>query len=175
MPPKQQAKKQRVRVTNKALEARQFSTVRLPRKSEVHAPQVDVARIYEDRAQRGSGSGSGPKDPSSGSGNNAADTGQTSSLAFDPIPKDPMFVVVAKSKYWPPPPLAELQASSGVPVSDGFDTYDRREDDKQARKEHTKMVRGELNHPRGKPRQNTLVKLDDSDEEGKGEGTQDSD
>ncbi|RNF19288.1 uncharacterized protein Tco025E_04223 [Trypanosoma conorhini] len=153
MAPKRQATKQRVRVTNRAREARQFSTVRLPRRAEVQAAAADVERMHEDR---GGGGGHGG--------------GQTSAPpAFDPIPADPLFVVVAASKHWPPPSLEELQAASGAPISDGFDAYDRREDDREARKERVKVVRGELNHPRGKPRQNTLVRLDDS-EEGEEEG-----
>ncbi|RNC43354.1 hypothetical protein TcCL_NonESM06981 [Trypanosoma cruzi] len=163
MAPKKQATKQRVRVTNKALEARQFSTVRLPRKAEMQAPQVDVERMYEDHDR---GYRRGDEKRGDGGGDAGGVNAQKSvPLIFDPIPNDPLFVVVAKSKYWPPPPLEELRAANGAPIEDGFDAYDRREDDRAARRERVRVVRGELNHPRGKPRQNTIVKLNDSDEE----------
>ncbi|EKF27463.1 hypothetical protein MOQ_008814 [Trypanosoma cruzi marinkellei] len=160
MAPKKQATKQRVRVTNKALEARQFSTVRLPRKAEVQVPQVDVERMYEDH-DRGNRRG----DEKRGDAGGDVAARESVPLNFDPIPNDPLFVVVAKSKYWPPPPLEELRAANGAPIDDGFDAYDRREDDRAARRERVKVVHGELNHPRGKPRQNTILNLDDSDEE----------
>jgi len=75
-----------------------------------------------------------------------------------------MFVIVQNSSYWPPPTLAELQRSSGVELADGdgFDQYDRRDDDQQAKRERTAVVKGELNHPRGKARANTITKLEDS-------------
>ncbi|RNF01990.1 hypothetical protein TraAM80_06652 [Trypanosoma rangeli] len=163
MSPKLQAKKQRVRVTNRALEARQFSTVRLPRRAEAQVPQVDVERMYDDRGREGGDSGA-----KRGDGNGGEQASVPS--VFDPIPADPLFVVIVKSKYWPPPPLEELQARGEGAISDGFDAYDRREDDSAARKERVKVVRGELNHPRGKPRQNTLVQLDDSEDDGDRDG-----
>ncbi|ORC89949.1 uncharacterized protein TM35_000102170 [Trypanosoma theileri] len=172
MAPKKQVKKQRVRVTNKALEARQFSTVRMPKTSEVQTSKVDVARMFEDRdagsvatARVQSNNNTNDNSTTHNNNNNNGNAAHPSSQAFDPIPNDPMFVVVAKSKYWPPPTLEELHAETGAEITDGFDTYDRREDDKQSRQERTKIVRGELNHPRGKPRQNTLVKLDDDSDD----------
>lgn len=187
MPPTQQSAKkkkpQRVRVTNKALESRQFSTVRLPRTNEVPAQKVDVQSLFQeldgDRVRR-------PQPPSSvansSTGSGAATTTATTnttgaaSSSFDPIVNDPMFSIVTNSQYWPPPSLEELHAKTGHDHGDGFDSYDRREDDKQARKERTKVIKGEINHPRGKARQNTIVKLEDSSasDEEKGETEEES-
>ncbi|EPY26122.1 hypothetical protein STCU_00176 [Strigomonas culicis] len=153
MPPKTQAKKQRVRVTNKALEARQFSSVRLPQKSEVAAVKVNVDAMY--RAQEPNSSVPAAPAPASGG------------ATFDPIPNDPMFYAVENSQYWPPPTVAELQERTGVAAAsaDGFDTYDRRDDEKRARQARQKIVKGELNHPRGKPRQNRIVVYESSSDE----------
>ncbi|AAZ13331.1 uncharacterized protein TEOVI_000802800 [Trypanosoma equiperdum] len=162
---KKQAKKQRIRMTNKAVEGLRFSTVRMPAKSEVQKQQTDISRLISDHEDKRSGDSTrengeeGARGRSSGNGR----TRQVGSAAFDPIPNDPMFFIVEKSKYWPPPSLEDLHKSVGVEMSgDGFDPYDRREDDEQARQARTKIVRGELNHPRGKPRKNTLVKLESS-------------
>lgn len=155
MPPKTQTKKkQRVRVTNKALEARQFSSVRLPQKSEVAATKVNVDAMY--RAQ----------EPSS-AGLSAAPAPGAGATTFDPIPNDPIFYVVENSQYWPPPSLAELQETTGVKAAnaDGFDTYDRREDETRARQVRQKVIKGELNHPRGKPRQNKIVLYESSSDD----------
>lgn len=143
-----------MRVTNKALESRQFSTARLPRTSEVPAQKVDVHSMYQELGCRSSG------------GTTAASSSKLASAAyssgFDPVSSDAMFTIVAKSKYWPPPSLEELHAKTGHDHGDGFDSYDRREDDKKARKERVKVAKGEVNHPRGKPRQNTVIHLSDS-------------
>ncbi|KAG5508745.1 hypothetical protein JKF63_05243 [Porcisia hertigi] len=154
-------KPQRVRVTNKALESRQFSTVRLPRKSEVPAQKVDVKSLYQELAG-GPSHGSVAAAATGNSAVVAAAAASPSSSGFDPIAHDPMFIIVAKSKYWPPPSLEELHAKTGHDHGDGFDSYDRRDDDKLARKERAKVIKGEINHPRGKPRKNNVVKLSDS-------------
>jgi hypothetical protein len=160
MPPKQQrsAKKkpQRVRVTNKALESRQFSTVRLPRTNEVPAQKVDVQSMFQELD-------STRPTTSPNASVTHSNTAAAVPSSFDPIVNDPMFSIVAKSKYWPPPSLEELHAKTGHDHGDGFDSYDRREDDKKARKERAKVIKGEINHPRGKARQNTIVRLSDSD------------
>ncbi|KAG5481965.1 hypothetical protein LSCM1_05677 [Leishmania martiniquensis] len=150
-------KPQRVRVTNKALESRQFSTVRLPRASEVPVQKADVKGMYQ---QLESGRCGGDAAASAGAASAAASPPFSS--GFDPIVNDPMFVIVSHSKHWPPPSLEELQAQTGHDHGDGFDSYDRREDDKRARRERVRVVKGEVNHPRGKPRQNTIVQLSDS-------------
>lgn len=64
--------------------------------------------------------------------------------------------------------MAELQKTTGIDVAgvDGFDSYDRRADDAAARKASTQIIKGELNHPRGKPRKNTIVRLSDSSDDG---------
>ncbi|KPI89307.1 hypothetical protein ABL78_1536 [Leptomonas seymouri] len=156
MPPKQQSAKkrkpQRVRVTNKTLESRQFSTVRLPRTNEVPVQKVDVQSMFQEL----------DIDATRNTTYNSAAAATAPSSSFDPIANDPMFSVVANSKYWPPPSLEELHAKMGQDHGDGFDSYDRREDDKRARKERTKVIKGEINHPRGKVRQNKIVKLPDS-------------
>lgn len=195
-------KPQRVRVTNKALESRQFSTVRMPRGGDaLQAPKANVDSLYRD-VQRTTTSGSGgghgeskgergdgqqlpqqhtrgPASSSSSASPSASHSGKlpSSSAAnraasgaffeFDPIPNDPMFVIVEQSQYWPPPTLQELEEQTGVSVvgTDGFDAYDRREDDKKARQERVKRVPGELHHPRGKPRQNVIVQFDDDDDD----------
>ncbi|KPA77821.1 hypothetical protein ABB37_06638 [Leptomonas pyrrhocoris] len=163
MPPKQPpAKKktaQRVRVTNKALESRQFSTVRLPRTNEVAAQKVDVQSMFRELAT----------DPSRLTSGNSGAAVAAPSSSFDPIVNDAMFSVVAHSQYWPPPSLEALHAKTGQDHGDGFDSYDRREDDKRARKERAKVIKGEINHPRGKTRQNTIVKLSDSSGSDEGE------
>ncbi|CAG9572077.1 conserved hypothetical protein [Leishmania major strain Friedlin] len=154
-------KPQRVRVTNKALESRQFSTVRLPRTSEVPAQKMDVHSMYQEVACGSSGDTAAASASKSASA--ASPTASSpSSSGFDPIANDAMFTIVTKSKYWPPPSLEELHAKTGHDHGDGFDSYDRREDDKEARKERVKVVKGEVNHPRGKPRQNTVIQLSDS-------------
>nr|CCC92322.1 conserved hypothetical protein [Trypanosoma congolense IL3000] len=161
---KKQVKKQRVRMTNKAVEGLRFSTVRMPAKSETQRQTADIDRLLSERHSKSDGieerggravvERAAAVDPKEG---------LSSSSVFDPISSDPMFIVVEKSKYWPPPTLQELHASKGVEMSgDGFDPYDRRQDDQQARKERAKVVRGELNHPRGKPRKNMLVSLESS-------------
>lgn len=151
MPPKQT--QQRVRLTNKTLEGRQFSSVRLPRTSEVPAQKINVDAMYEDLAHQ-------PAATTSSFTDGGAAT-------FDPIPSDSMFYIVSNSKYWPPPSLEELQQSTGIAVlgTDGFDAYDRRADDTSARQERAKVVKGELNHPRGKARKSTVTKLDDSSDD----------
>lgn len=167
MPPKQQpAKKkpqQRVRVTNKALESRQFSTVRLPRSNEVPVQKVDVHSMFRELSED---SGAAPRraTPDSSTAPAAAAAAPSSSSTFDPIVNDPMFTIVADSHFWPPPSLEELHARTGRDIGDGFDSYDRRQDDKAARKERAKVVKGEVNHPRGKVRQNVIVKLEESSE-----------
>ncbi|KAK7197689.1 hypothetical protein NESM_000720700 [Novymonas esmeraldas] len=151
---KTKGKSQRVRVTNKALESRQFSSVRLPRTSEVPAQKVDVDAMYSELAAgHGTAAAAAAASPSS------------SAAVFDPIVGDSMFTIVARSKYWPPPSLEVVHAATGHDHGDGFDAYDRRDDDRQARAERVKMVRGEVNHPRGKPRKNTIVALTDSDDD----------
>ncbi|CCW71710.1 unnamed protein product [Phytomonas sp. Hart1] len=141
-------KPQRIRLTNKALESQQFSTLRLPRKGESVVPKVNVDAIFADLGEGGSGGA------------------KAANFAFDPIPDDGMFDVVEKSAYWPPPSLAALVASTGIAVEggDGFDSYNRLEDDAQGRErvEKVKKIVGELNHPRGKPRQNKILKLEPS-------------
>eukprot|EP00796_Vickermania_ingenoplastis_P007029 gene7029-4985_t len=90
--------------------------------------------------------------------------------AFDPIRNDPVLVVVEKSSYWPPPTLEELQQRTGIKLGsgndDGFDLYDRREEEAEARKEKQLLAahkrKGELQHPRGRPPRNTVEKLDSS-------------
>ncbi|KAG8343332.1 hypothetical protein ERJ75_001231800 [Trypanosoma vivax] len=169
MAAKKQVKKQRVRLTNKAAEALRFSTIRVPAKGDARPKSTDIERVFEERAASGvpNVGDAGVKDrQQSGRGVGEGER-LSSSNAFDPIASDPMFVIVHKSKYWPPPSLDELYASAGVEkmAGDGFDSYDRREDDQLARRKHTKIVRGELNHPRGKPRQNTLLKLETSSDE----------
>lgn len=57
--------------------------------------------------------------------------------------------------------------------NDGFDLYNRVADDARAKKEHTHIVKGELNHPRGKPRQNTITRFDDSSSDGRSDGSDD--
>ncbi|GET87396.1 hypothetical protein, conserved [Leishmania tarentolae] len=169
MPPKQaqekrknaKKKSQRVRVTNKALESRQFSTVRLPRTSEVPAQKVDVHSMYQELACASSG-GTPAASASKSTGAVSSASLAHSSSGFDPIANDAMFAIVTNSTYWPPPSLEELHAKTGHDHGDGFDSYDRREDDKKARKERVKVMKGEVNHPRGKPRQNTIIQLSDS-------------
>ncbi|KAG5482495.1 hypothetical protein CUR178_05635 [Leishmania enriettii] len=154
-------KPQRVRVTNKALESRQFSTIRIPRSSEVPAQKADIKGMYQELEGRRSG-GTSAASAAKEVGATSDASSPSFSSGFDPIVSDPMFMIVIKSRYWPPPSLEELHAQTGHDHGDGFDSYDRREDDRRARKERVKVAKGEINHPRGKPRQNTIIELSDS-------------
>lgn len=118
-------------------------------------------------------------------------TGQaSSSMAFDPIPNDGMFIIPEESEYWPPPSLEDLAAAyakeqaalpgpqgqirseedirkAAVGMSaDGMDLFDRRADDKQSHKEAKKIIKqkGELSHPRGKTAVSTKVSFDDAED-----------
>jgi hypothetical protein len=144
---KSAVKKQRVRPTNKSIESQRFTTVKLPKSSEV----VAQSKIHE-LEQR---------------------TATTPAGGFDPIPNDGMFVVVQDSQFWPPPPLEELMRSlneSGqshnMPAeNDGMDMYDRRADDAAAKAAKMKVVKaiGEVSHPRGKVSKNVKVLFDNDD------------
>jgi hypothetical protein len=125
----------RVRATKRSLEAKQFSSIPLPRTSEVTGAN---AHIHEVVAA-----------PSSGA------------AVFDPIPNDGMFFIVANSKHWPPPPLADLGALDGNNMAGGMDLYDRRADEAHAKKAKVARIEGEVNHPRGKATKNTKVAFDD--------------
>lgn len=219
--------KQRVRVTKKLLESRQFSTVRLPNNSrgfEIVKANVHALSNESDHgvsAERSVTSGPGSADGTSGapwmdehratsrshasrysvggvdfsslpsnkdqrgevsvlrkfSGHSSRDgdcvvhpvskSDVSPAFAFDPIPNDPMFEPVLQSSYWPPPKLSALESSTGISVvgTDGFDSYDRRADDKLASRSSSNIVKGELNHPRGKERRNTIIKLDSDESE----------
>lgn len=154
MPPKvsgQHTKKhQRVRVTNKAMEARQFSTVRLPRQSEVKDKSKPVFVDDVQRAQQHRQLQQEQEHKQAAPSTQSAD--------FDPIRNDGMFVIVQSSKLWPPPPLVEGDHA-------GMDQYDRRGDDaaaaKQAAVTVAKVKRGEVRHPRNKPASNARVVLDE--------------
>lgn len=146
-------KTQRIRPTNKSLEAQRFSSIKMPRSSELLSTSSAAAskkqqQIHEeDLVQKQGGA------PSS------------ADAAFDPIPNDPMFSIVENSKYWPPMSLEELQKSSGMTLAaDGMDLYDRREDDANAKKEKVAKMKGEVNHPRGKATKNVKVSFDDDNE-----------
>lgn len=96
--------------------------------------------------------------------------------SFDPIAVDSAFVIVNPSSYWPPPTLASLREAAGFSgeavVEDGFDMYDRRDEERQAKKEKMAALKkkGELHHPRGKERKNTVETLDDSSSEAESDG-----
>lgn len=98
MPPKgrQPHKKpqNRVRPTQRSVEAKQFSTVRLPRSSEIN---VNTSAIHDHHAEHHGGGAGG-----------VASVPSTSQGGFDPISNDGMFTVIANSKYWPPMPLEQL-------------------------------------------------------------------
>ena len=121
----------RVRTTKRSLEAKQFSSIPMPKSDEVQGAN---AHIHE-KVQPGS--------------------------TFDPIPNDPMFTVVTNSKYWPPPPLADLGTLEGENLAGGMDLYDRRADEAAAKKAKVARVEGELNHPRGKTAKNVKVSFDE--------------
>lgn len=135
---------QRVRITNKGLEAQRFSTVRMPAKSEavssasqMHAPEKSIA--FDPIPQDG---------------------------MFN--------IVESSSYWPPEPLESLLGSGSGSGdatqlSADGMDMYDRRADDADAKKEKMKVAKqiklaGELSHPRGKGTKNVKVNLgDDSD------------
>jgi len=128
------AANQRVRKTQASIEAQQFSSVRLPRKPEVIQNTSAITNAAE-----------------------------TAGADFDPIPNDGMFVIVENSSYWPPPPLASIRPTTeDVDAGDGMDLYDRRKDDRVAKARATKL-KGELNHPRGKPKANSKVVFSEDD------------
>ncbi len=131
----------RVRATKRSLEAKQFSSVALPRASEVTGAN---AHIHDAAVAGGAASSS------------------SLSAAFDPIPNDAMFFIVAASKHWPPPSLAEMSvALDGDNMAGGMDLYDRRADEAEAKKAKIARVEGEVNHPRGKVTKNSKVSFDD--------------
>ena len=144
---KRPTQKQRVRQTNKSIEAQRFTTVKLPRSSEVNAP----SRIHEVDANSGAQG--------------------TAAGGFDPIPNDGMFTIPTTSQYWPPPPLEALlqeynaaaRAAGDNSVTElsteGMDMYDRRADDAAAKAAKLKIVKvaGEVVHPRGKQAKNSKV------------------
>lgn len=138
------AKKQRVRPTNKSIESQRFTTVKLPKSSEV----VAQSKIHELDQRSGN-----------------------ASSAFDPIPNDGMFVVVENSQYWPPPSVEDVMRSVSdgqLEVgNDGMDMYDRRADDAAAKAAKLKVVKtiGEVNHPRGKARKNAAIQFNDNDDD----------
>lgn len=144
--------KQRVRVTNKGVEAQRFSTVPL---SQLRR-EADPSKVLPSAS---------PAASSSQQLKNVLAEGGHADGGFDPIVSDATFSIVASSSYWPPPTLEALQKSSGVEVKgDGFDDYDRRDEEAAARKEKASEMKkkGELQHPRGKQRKNVVEKLDDS-------------
>lgn len=141
----EQRKHARSTKTKKAAESRQFSSVALPRKSEVCAPAQLATHMrsttsVEDRIRHEHG-----------------EAVSTSSV-FDPIPGDGMFIVVQNSQYWPPLVLA---SESGLGQ---MDMYDRLGDDERSKSQHVKKAKGEISHPRGKPRRNKRTALDDGSE-----------
>jgi hypothetical protein len=130
------AKKQRVRLTNRGREAQRFSSVRKPRGGDVVHGNAEIHSMTRGEADR-----------------------------FDPIPGDGMFTIVESSAYWPPPSIAALEESLGpqTHLTDGMDMFDRREDERCARKETLKKIKGELRHPRGKLAQNSKVQFDENE------------
>eukprot|EP00796_Vickermania_ingenoplastis_P007034 gene7034-4987_t len=128
-------KRQRVRLTNKGAESQQFSTVRpsalkgggtIPASYAATTNAQQLRNIHSERE----GGAAAPLSSSSAT---------PGAAAFDPIRNDPVLVVVEKSSYWPPPTLEELQQRTGIKLGsgndDGFDLYDRREEEAEARKE----------------------------------------
>lgn len=163
----------RVRTTQRSMEAKQFSSVKLPRKSEMDASTHKTIHLHDQE---------GTTTPSAGGG-------ASSSMVFDPIPNDGMFMIPEESEYWPPPPLEDLAAAyakeqATVPgpngqlrseedirkaavgmSADGMDLFDRRADDKQSQKDAKKIIKqkGELSHPRGKTAVSSKVSFDAED------------
>eukprot|EP00796_Vickermania_ingenoplastis_P000136 gene136-82_t len=134
-PHKQERKRQRVRLTNKGAESQQFSTVRpsalkgggtIPAS---YAATTNAQQLRNIHSEREGGAAAALSSSSATPG----------AAAFDPIRNDPVLVVVEKSSYWPPPTLEELQQRTGIKLGsgndDGFDLYDRREEEAEARKE----------------------------------------
>lgn len=161
----------RARTTQRSVEAKQFSSVRLPKKSELTNTTHKTIHLHD---QDGA----------------AAPAASSTAMAFDPIPNDGMFIIAEASEYWPPPPLEELAAAyakeqATIPnahgqvrteeeirkaavgmSSDGMDLFDRRADDKQSHKDAKKIIKqkGELFHPRGKQAVNVKVTFGGDDD-----------
>ena len=149
---KEHRKAPRVRATNKSLEAKQFSTVRLPRKAEVRA--ANEGTLPDDMRAHGA-FGAAPKKP-------ATTAPAATSADFDPIPNDGTFVIVENSKHWPPPKLDEvLLQRAGGRLVDGLDTYDR-SDDAGARVSSATLAKGghaAALRPAAAPRRAETLKL----------------
>lgn len=166
--------------TNRAQDAKRFSTIKFPKKAEVKtanqralAPELRAGG--PSAAELASRQAIMKKPTTTITENDSQQQQQASSSSapFDPIPQDPVFFLVENSKYWPPPPLKNAnkngeEDASGMGLMDQFD---RQDDEKQKRKHAEKLAKqqkkenpGELVHPRGKAAVNLKVKLDsDSD------------
>lgn len=185
------AKKQRVRLTNKGAEGLQFSTVKashiaradaLPSTSigitsqqQLHAitggDATDSTHVQDHASSKGSsmhrppqeGHALGSISTHDGPSSSASSSGAVG--GFDPIPQDPTFVIVPHSTYWPPPTLQALREKTGFTASEELDLYDRREEEATAKKEKAVLMKkkGELQHPRGKGPKNTVERLEASD------------
>jgi hypothetical protein len=185
----QQERRSRPSKTNRAQEAKRFSTITMPRRAEVKTanerglapdmrarpPAQYVAQMQEKQRtanaaavaavaarqsqQSQTGKTSLPFDPSPA----AATRG------FDPIPNDGMFdIVPPEASHWPPPSLTEIFGSEDAArAAENLDQYDRTAEDSAAaaaaeqvaKKVAAKRVAGELRHPRGKAPVNAKVKL----------------
>jgi hypothetical protein len=178
----------RIRTTNRALESRQFATVRMPRRSEVSgsrtlAPELRAGEAGRKAVAMSQRSKLEKKMATAAKGGVAATDGDATkkrvgpsttptfenvtaaaaeSLKFDPIPNDPTFLEIHDSKLWPPPPLDA--ATLALAGAGGLDQYDRRDDEAAARKQRVKAMAGEVSHPRGRVPKNAKQTFEDSDD-----------
>ena len=138
----------RIRTTNKALDAQRFSSVKVPRSAEV---QPSKTLAPELRA------GAGGRAAEAQSRKSQDLAGKKPAEAFDPIPNDGTFIVVEESKYWPPPAMSPEQLKAC-----GMDLFDRREDEHIAKRDRLKAA-GELRHPKGRGSTNSKVTFSDNE------------
>jgi hypothetical protein len=175
----------RIRMTNKAIDSQRFSTVKPPRKNEVGSSVVGAAprtlapalragekgrvafaqqQQQQQRAKEETVTKRATPDPtfdSADGGRSERKNAPSSSTAFDPIPNDPTFIIIADSQYWPPPPIdpATLQRDCGL------DQYNRLGDEATAKASKLRLIGGDLNHPRGRPPKNSKKTFDDDDDD----------
>jgi hypothetical protein len=176
--------------TNRAKEAKRFSTISMPKRAEVKtsnyrplAPELRAG--FSSSAVAAVQSGQNTSKAATTFDNIGGASSAASNAPFDPIPNDGMFDIVAHSRYWPPKiagargGAAAAASESGAAASSSsrdfdastLDQSDRMEDEKLKRKEVQRTLKeqrkqnpGELFHPRGKASVSSKIKFDsDSD------------
>ena len=133
---KEHRKTPRIRTTNKALEGKQFSTVRLPKKNEIKQTtlplemrsglQAQQQLLIQQRQQQAA--------KASRQQHGEGDIDKNTVKDFDPIINDGTFLIVDREEScWPPPALSSViaehtavaEGSENYVSKDALDLYDR--------------------------------------------------